>query len=219
MLEARHFIVFIDHKPITYAFQQKQEKCSSRQLNHLDFVSQFTADKRHIPGHANIVANSLSLVESVTAPPSYDARQRRAASKTPGVNNCPAAEFTQPAASFIRVHVDRLGPLPTPACYTYCLSAVDRLTRSPEVIPLPDSRADTMARALLTGRISRLVAAEYHHRPEPSVRVATLSIPGKPMWNTAVWDDRPPSGSQCARRTLPPDIESSQHVPRGTTAV
>jgi cleavage and polyadenylation specificity factor subunit 1 len=28
MLEARHFIIFTDHKPITYAFQQKRDKCS-----------------------------------------------------------------------------------------------------------------------------------------------------------------------------------------------
>jgi hypothetical protein len=42
MLEARHFITFTDHKLITYTFQQKREKCSPRQFNHLDFVSQFT---------------------------------------------------------------------------------------------------------------------------------------------------------------------------------
>jgi hypothetical protein len=36
MLEARHFIIFTDHKPITYAFQQKRVKCSPRQFNHLD---------------------------------------------------------------------------------------------------------------------------------------------------------------------------------------
>jgi hypothetical protein len=30
MLEARHFIIFTDHKPITYAFQQKRDRCSPR---------------------------------------------------------------------------------------------------------------------------------------------------------------------------------------------
>jgi cleavage and polyadenylation specificity factor subunit 1 len=33
MLEARHFVIFTDHKPITYAFQQKRDKCSPRQFN------------------------------------------------------------------------------------------------------------------------------------------------------------------------------------------
>jgi hypothetical protein len=28
MLEARQFIIFTDHEPITYAFQQKQDRCS-----------------------------------------------------------------------------------------------------------------------------------------------------------------------------------------------
>jgi cleavage and polyadenylation specificity factor subunit 1 len=42
MLEARHFIIFTDHKPITYAFQQKWDKCSPRQFDHLDFIAQFT---------------------------------------------------------------------------------------------------------------------------------------------------------------------------------
>jgi cleavage and polyadenylation specificity factor subunit 1 len=72
MLEARHFVIFTDHKPITYAFQQKRDKCSPRQFNRLDFVSQFTTDIRHISGRENVVADVLSRVESVTAPPSYD---------------------------------------------------------------------------------------------------------------------------------------------------
>jgi cleavage and polyadenylation specificity factor subunit 1 len=48
MLEARHFIIFTDHKPITYAFQLKRDKCSPRQFNHLDFIAQFTTEIRHI---------------------------------------------------------------------------------------------------------------------------------------------------------------------------
>jgi cleavage and polyadenylation specificity factor subunit 1 len=43
MLEARHFTIFTDHKPIT-SFQQKRDKCSPRQFNHLDFFAQFTTD-------------------------------------------------------------------------------------------------------------------------------------------------------------------------------
>jgi cleavage and polyadenylation specificity factor subunit 1 len=72
MLEARHFTVFTDHKPITYGFQQKRDKCSPPQSNHLDFIAQFTTDIRHISGQDNVVADALSRVESVTAPPSHD---------------------------------------------------------------------------------------------------------------------------------------------------
>jgi hypothetical protein len=73
MLEARHFTIFTDHKPITYAFHQKRDKCSPRQFNHFDFVAQFTTDIKRIYGQNNVVAYALSRVESVTAPPSYDA--------------------------------------------------------------------------------------------------------------------------------------------------
>jgi hypothetical protein len=73
MLEARHFIIFTDNKSITYAFQQKRDKCLSRQFNHLDFIAQFNTDVRHISGQDNVVADALSQVESVTAPPSHDA--------------------------------------------------------------------------------------------------------------------------------------------------
>jgi cleavage and polyadenylation specificity factor subunit 1 len=72
MLEARHFII-TDHKPIAYAFQHRRDKCSPRQFNHLDFIAQFTTDIRHISGQDNVVADALSRVESVNAPPSHDA--------------------------------------------------------------------------------------------------------------------------------------------------
>ena len=57
----------MDHKPLTFAFNQKRDKCSPSQFNHLDFVSQFTADIRHISGQDNVVADALSRVEGITA--------------------------------------------------------------------------------------------------------------------------------------------------------
>jgi hypothetical protein len=248
MLEARHFTTFTDHKPITHAFQQKWDKCSRRQFNHLDFVAQFTTDIRHISGQGNIVADALSHVESVTAPSSYDAlaasqdsdelrillrsttalrleklpipgttvsiycdmsdgRSRpyvpaplglqvfqsvhdlshpgtKATAKLvaqrfvwPGVQrdcrtwaracqSCqcskvsshtvtPLGEFTPPAARFLHVHTDLVRPLPTSAGYTYCLTAVDRFIRWPEVVPIPDITANTVVRVLRTGWTSR----------------------------------------------------------------
>ncbi|GBN20197.1 Transposon Ty3-G Gag-Pol polyprotein [Araneus ventricosus] len=62
MLEARPFALYVDHKPLTYAFKQNSDKCSPRRLRQLDFISQFTTDIRYVPGKKNVVANSLSRV-------------------------------------------------------------------------------------------------------------------------------------------------------------
>ena len=68
MLEARHFIVYTDHKPISFAFHDRKNNCSPRQYRHLDFISQFTTDIRHISGKDNVVADALSRVEELSEP-------------------------------------------------------------------------------------------------------------------------------------------------------
>jgi cleavage and polyadenylation specificity factor subunit 1 len=72
MLEARHFIIITDHKPLIFAFKQNRDKCSLHQFNPLDFISQFTTNIRHIPQQDNIVANALSRVEAIAAPITHD---------------------------------------------------------------------------------------------------------------------------------------------------
>jgi len=73
MLEAQHFTILSDHKTLTFAFHQKRDKCSPRQFNHLDFISQFTSDIRHISGKDNVVEVALSRVEVITAPVTHEA--------------------------------------------------------------------------------------------------------------------------------------------------
>lgn len=59
LLEGRIFIVYTDHKPLIFALTSKTER-SPRQTRHLEYISQFTSDIRHISGDTNIVADTLS---------------------------------------------------------------------------------------------------------------------------------------------------------------
>ncbi|GBL81727.1 hypothetical protein AVEN_93500-1 [Araneus ventricosus] len=68
MLEARQFTVSTDHKTLTYAFRQKNNKCSPRQMCQLDFISQFTTNTVHIPGPENVAAHVVSRVSAITFP-------------------------------------------------------------------------------------------------------------------------------------------------------
>lgn len=63
MLEGRKFTIFTDQKPLIFAFKQKSEKCSPRQLRHLDFISQFSTDIQHVSGNSNTIADVLSRIE------------------------------------------------------------------------------------------------------------------------------------------------------------
>lgn len=71
ILEARDFTIFTDHKPITFAFQQKNEKASPRQLRHLDYISQFTTDIEHISGK-DYIADALSRIDKISFSSSLD---------------------------------------------------------------------------------------------------------------------------------------------------
>ena len=74
--KAVSLFVLTDHKPLTFALATHSDKYTPGQTRHLDFVSQFTADIRHVSGAVNPVANALSRAPvnalQVTQPPAID---------------------------------------------------------------------------------------------------------------------------------------------------
>lgn len=75
MIEGRECVIQTDHKPLIFAFQQKPEKASPRQLRQLDYIGQFTTDLRHVAGKDNIVADTLSRIEQVNTIDTLDFNQ------------------------------------------------------------------------------------------------------------------------------------------------
>jgi len=61
-VEGREFFILTDHKPLTFALSNKPDRYSPRQSRHLDYISQFTSDIRHVRGSDNAVADALSRI-------------------------------------------------------------------------------------------------------------------------------------------------------------
>nr|VZI24554.1 unnamed protein product [Spirometra erinaceieuropaei] len=72
LLEGRDFSVHTDHKPLTYALKAKPDQYSPRELRHLDYISQFTADIRYVRGSDNVVADALSRPDINTLTSDFD---------------------------------------------------------------------------------------------------------------------------------------------------
>ncbi|UYV65624.1 hypothetical protein LAZ67_3004897 [Cordylochernes scorpioides] len=226
LLEAREFTILTDHKPLIYAFKQKNEKASPRQLRHLQYISQFTTDIKFIKGTDNIVADALSRVDAITTidyeeiakEQTGDSELQNLISKNTSLKfkQCPLqsgnllwcdvstnnirpfipikfrmmvfrnfhelshpgikATTKQLTSRFIWPNMnktlgnglelvstvpkvqDLIGALPPSNGNIYCLTCIDRYTSWMEVVPLPDMKSETVARAFYENCIVRFGA-------------------------------------------------------------
>ena len=56
------FYIWTDYMPLTFALSFHSDRHSPRQICHLDLISKFTTDIRHIQGTHNSVADALSRI-------------------------------------------------------------------------------------------------------------------------------------------------------------
>ena len=86
-LEGREFIVYTDHKPLTFALRTASDRLSPREQRQLAYVAEFTTDLQHIQGVDNVVADALSRpsVNAIQQPIDFT---KFAAAQT----NCPELE-------------------------------------------------------------------------------------------------------------------------------
>ena len=85
-VEVRTFHILTDHKPLTYALATHSDKHSPRQIRHLDYISQFISDIRHVKGADNLAADALSRIGAyalqVTQPLVLDFNEMAAAQQS-----------------------------------------------------------------------------------------------------------------------------------------
>ncbi|GFT06352.1 transposon Ty3-G Gag-Pol polyprotein [Trichonephila clavipes] len=72
MIESHVLILYTDHKPLTFAFNQKLDKASPRQLHYLNFISQFITDIRYVPANYNVPADAFSRISAIATPNTID---------------------------------------------------------------------------------------------------------------------------------------------------
>lgn len=63
MIVERNFPIYTDYKLLTTDMNSNSDKYKSREIKHLDYVSQFSTNTHHIKDKDNTVADTVSRVD------------------------------------------------------------------------------------------------------------------------------------------------------------
>lgn len=64
-VEGRRFTIFTDHSTLIDAFKTSTDSRLPREARHIQYVSQYSTDDRHIKGKDNIIADYLSRINAI----------------------------------------------------------------------------------------------------------------------------------------------------------
>ena len=156
-LEGRTFVIFTDHKPLVYAFRNRSDRHSPREVRHLDFVTQFSSDVRHVSGSENVVADALSRVDSIFGQPDVINLEALAAAQQSEVNSEQLRQNTSLKISIL--------PLPTSSGDIIC----DTTLSHPRPI-VPDSWR-------------RKIFDILHNIAHPGIRATAKLITDRYVWH------------------------------------
>ena len=158
MVEGREFCVYTDHKPLTRALTSRSTQHSPRQIRHLDFVSQFTSDIRHVKGVENPVADALSRIElnALTQHQGIDFEDMARAQ----ANDPDLAQFQRPSSSL------QLEAVPVPASTT----------------TLTCDLSTGIPRPFVPQSFRRIVFNSLHSLSHPGVRATERLVTARYVW-------------------------------------
>ena len=86
-------------------------------------------------------------------------------------------KFDMPDNRFDHVHIDIVGPLPPSQGNSYILTMIDRFSRWPEAVPLPEITADVVATVLYDLGHTFRNPPQHHNRSGRAIRGFTFQSP------------------------------------------
>ncbi|GFV05047.1 transposon Ty3-G Gag-Pol polyprotein [Trichonephila clavipes] len=127
----------------------------------------------------------------------------------------PLGTFSTPDARFSHIHIDIVGPLPPSDGFQYLLTMIDRFSRWPEAVPIPDTTAKNDQSCNISSLIARfgcpsLITTDQGSQMRSSLFAEFTRILG----TDRVKNNRIPSYLQRFGRAFPSSFEGIHQSPR-----